>query len=79
MFVFAAALDYVMKREGFPAKGESFETFYLRMVNEGKIGPGKIEELYNAYYPWKLWLLEAALALTAISLLVWRISRSRRP
>jgi hypothetical protein len=67
-----------MKREGFLAKGESFTTFYLRMVNEGKISPGKIEQLYDAYYPWKLWLLSTVLAVAIISLIVWRFARTRR-
>jgi hypothetical protein len=79
MFVVAAALDYLMKREGFPQAGESFGTFYLRMEKEGKIGPGKIEELYDAYYPWKLWLLEAALALSAVGLTIWWIARNSKP
>ncbi len=78
MFVFAAALDYLMKREGFLAKGESFEAFYLRMVNEGKIGPGKIEGLYKAYYPWYRWVLEGGLAVAAAGLLVWWLARKRR-
>ncbi len=81
MHVLAAALDHLMNREGFPREGESFGGFYLRMVQEGKIGPGRIEGLYNQYYPWRLWLAWAmvgvASLLGAAALFVCRRARRK--
>jgi hypothetical protein len=81
MHMLAAALDYLMKREDFPREGESFAGFYLRMVKEGKVGPGKIEELYDGYYPWRsrrTWVLAGVVSLLgAAAFLVFRRARRK--
>jgi hypothetical protein len=50
MHVLAAALYSVMKRENYNERGEVFRDFLIRIVEEEKLVPGKVEEIYNAFY-----------------------------
>ena len=67
MHVLAAALDYLMKRESFAQGAETFPAFYVRMAKEGKIGPGKIEGLYDDYYLRRLWVPAVAILLLGVA------------
>lgn len=48
--VFAIALYSVMKEEKFPQQGETLRNFLLRMFKTGKLAPGKIRPIYDAFY-----------------------------
>jgi hypothetical protein len=50
MHVLAAALYSLMKEERYPAGGETFRDFLVRMVRGGKLGPGRVRALYEAFY-----------------------------
>ncbi len=50
MHVFAVALYNVMKEENYNQKGELFRDFLIRMIRKGKLSPGKIKQIYNAFY-----------------------------
>jgi len=50
MHVFAIALYGVMKGGNFPAAGESFRDFLIRMIRTGKVAAGRIKPLYDAFY-----------------------------
>lgn len=48
--VFAVALYSVMKDEKFPQNHETFRNFLVRMIRTGKLSPGKIKPIYDAFY-----------------------------
>lgn len=48
MHVLAIALHSLMKAEKFPVGKESARDFIIRMIRSGKLGPGKIEQIYEA-------------------------------
>jgi hypothetical protein len=50
MHVFAVALYSVMKQEGYNQKGELFRDFLVRMIRNGKLGPGRIKAAYEEFY-----------------------------
>jgi hypothetical protein len=50
MHVFAVALYSLMKGENLAGRGESFRDFLIRMIRTGRLAPGKIEPIYNAFY-----------------------------
>jgi len=50
MHVFAIALYSVMKGGNFPAAGESFRDFLIRMIRTGRLAAGRIKPLYDAFY-----------------------------
>jgi hypothetical protein len=50
MHVFAVALYTVMKEEKFNKKGEAFRDFLVRMIRSGRLAPGKIKKIYDAFY-----------------------------
>lgn len=50
MHVLAVALYTVMKTHDFNQKGERFRDFLIRIIRSGDIAPGKIKELYDAFY-----------------------------
>lgn len=50
MHVFAVALYNVMKEENYNQKGELFRDFLIRMIRTGKLSPGKIKQIYDAFY-----------------------------
>lgn len=45
MHVLGPALYVLARAEGFPQSGETFEAFVIRMVQEQKLAPGKLEAL----------------------------------
>lgn len=45
MHVLAPALYVLARSEGFPQNGETFQAFVIRMVDEQKLAPGKLESL----------------------------------
>jgi hypothetical protein len=51
MHVFAVALYKTMKEENFCQHGEKFRDFLVRMIKKGSLSPGKIEKIYNSFYP----------------------------
>jgi len=50
MHVFAVALYSVMKRENYNEHGEVFRDFLIRIVEEEKLVPGRVEEIYDDFY-----------------------------
>jgi len=50
MHVFAVALYSVMREENYNQKGELFRDFLVRMIRTGKLSPGKIKPIYDAFY-----------------------------
>jgi hypothetical protein len=50
MHVFAVALYNVMKEEDYNQKGELFRDFLIRMIRTGKLSPGKIKQIFDAFY-----------------------------
>jgi hypothetical protein len=50
MHVFSVALYNVMKQEGFNQKREPFNRFLIRMIQTGKLAPGRIKTLNEAFY-----------------------------
>ena len=50
MHVFAVALYSVMVAEKYNANHERFGAFLTRMILSGRLGPGKIKGLYDAFY-----------------------------
>ena len=48
--VFAVALYSLMKEEKFPKDHETFRGFLLRMIKTGRLSPGRIKPLYDAFY-----------------------------
>lgn len=50
MHVFSVALYDVMKEENFNQKGEQFRDFLIRVIRSGKLSPGKIKSIYDAFY-----------------------------
>ncbi len=50
MHVLAVALYSVMKQENYNERGEVFRDFLIRIVNESKLTPGGVEEIYNRFY-----------------------------
>ncbi len=55
MYVFAKALYNVMKKEDYNENGEVFRDFLIRIVEEEKLVPGKVEEVYDNFYEgWSL-------------------------
>ncbi len=51
--VFAVALYSLMKQDHFNQRPETFRDFLMRMFKSGKLSPGKIKPLYDAFYPTK--------------------------
>jgi hypothetical protein len=49
--VFAVALYSLMRQENYQASRETFRDFLLRMIGTGRLAPGKILPLYQAFYP----------------------------
>ena len=50
MHVFAAALYSIMKQENYNERGEVFRDFLIRIVGEGKLAPGGVEDIYKQFY-----------------------------
>jgi hypothetical protein len=50
MHVFAVALYVIMKEEEFNKKGEGFRDFLVRMIQSGRLLPGKIKKIYDTFY-----------------------------
>jgi hypothetical protein len=50
MHVLAAALYSVMKQEDYNERGEVFRDFLVRIVEEEKLVPGKVEDIYSDFY-----------------------------
>jgi ABC-type oligopeptide transport system substrate-binding subunit len=50
MHVFAVALYEVMKEENYNKQGELFRDFLIRMIRSGRLGPGKIKDIYEHFY-----------------------------
>ena len=50
MHVFAVALYNVMKQENYNEKREPFRDFLVRMIKSGKLGPGRIKQIYDDFY-----------------------------
>ena len=50
MHVFAVALYTLMKEENFNQRGELFRDFLIRIIQSGKLGPGKIKSIYDDFY-----------------------------
>lgn len=50
MHVFAVVLYSMMKQENYNERGEVFRDFLIRIVEEGKLVPGKVEEIYDDFY-----------------------------
>jgi hypothetical protein len=50
MHAFAAALYSLMEKEGFDGTKEKFRGFLIRMIDEGKLIPGKVKEVYDRFY-----------------------------
>jgi len=50
MHVLAGALYFLIKKKDYSFEKEPFSVFYLRMVKENKVGPGKFKYLYFRYY-----------------------------
>jgi hypothetical protein len=50
MHVFAVALYNVMKQENYNEKRELFRDFLVRMIKSGKLGPGRIKQIYDDFY-----------------------------
>lgn len=50
MHVFAVALYAVMKEEDYNARNEEFSEFLVRMIQSGKLAPGRIRPLYERFY-----------------------------
>jgi hypothetical protein len=50
MHVLAPAFYVLMREAGMLETGEGFRAFIIRMVAEGKAGPGKMEALYRRYF-----------------------------
>jgi len=48
--VFAVTLYSVMKEENYNQKGEQFRDFLIRITRTGKLSPGKIRQIYDAFY-----------------------------
>lgn len=48
--ILAVALYTVMKTLDFNQKGERFRDFLIRIIRSGDLAPGKIKELYDAFY-----------------------------
>jgi hypothetical protein len=48
--VIAVSLYQIMKDEDYNSKNEKFRDFLVRIVNEGKLVPGKIKEYHNKFY-----------------------------
>jgi hypothetical protein len=42
-----------MKQEGYNRKGEPFRDFLVRMIKNGKLGPGRIKATYVEFYDQK--------------------------
>jgi len=40
----------VMREENYNQKGELFRDFLVRMIRTGKLSPGKIKPIYDAFY-----------------------------
>lgn len=49
MHVLGPALYVLARDEGFPQSGETFEAFVIRMVQEQKLAPGKLEALTQEF------------------------------
>jgi len=49
MHVLAPAIYVLIKQEGFPQGDESFQDFLIRMVQKGKLAPGKMETLLEEF------------------------------
>lgn len=55
MHGFAVALYSVMKQENYNERGEVFRDFLIRIVEEEKLVPGKVEAVYDDFYEgWSL-------------------------
>lgn len=50
MHVFAVALYNVMKQENYNEKGELFRDFLVRMIQSGKLDPGRIKQIHDDFY-----------------------------
>ncbi len=50
MHGFAVALYSVMKQENYNENGEVFRDFLIRIVEEEKLVPGKVEAVYDDFY-----------------------------
>lgn len=50
MHVFAVALYSLMEKESFNNRNEKFTEFLMRMIDEGKLVPGKVKTLYDEFY-----------------------------
>lgn len=48
--VFAVALYNVMKEENYNERGELFRDFLVRMIQTGKLDPGRIKQIYDDFY-----------------------------
>ena len=50
MHVIAPALYVLMRDEGFPADGEGFREFVLRLYRDGRLRRGKMKALYDRFF-----------------------------
>jgi hypothetical protein len=50
MHVFAVALYSVMTSDHYNAKHERFRDYLVRQIRSGRLGPGKIKSIYDAFY-----------------------------
>lgn len=50
MHVFAVALYSVMKEKNFSGERETFRDFLIRTIRSGKLKPGDIKKIYDAFY-----------------------------
>jgi hypothetical protein len=49
MHVLAPAIYVLIKQEGFPQQDETFQDFMIRMIQQGKLAPGKMEALVKNF------------------------------
>ena len=50
MHVFAVVLYNMMKEENYNNRGELFRDFLIRLIQTGKLSPGKIKQIYDTFY-----------------------------
>jgi hypothetical protein len=55
MHVLAVALYALLKAEHYYARGETYGAFSARQITEGRLAPGAVKHVYDAFYRQEQW------------------------
>ena len=51
MHVLAPVLYTLMKEDNYPVAEKTFQSYFIEIINNGRLLNGNIEKIYNDFYP----------------------------